>query len=129
MLFKNLGVVQKLELWGDWERHGSNYTKHLQPRSNMLTIGEVVIKDSDRSPLPELDDDSASWLCGRMAFVKRSKPHHYKVLREFYVLNLSSVRMAAFNKTNRHNVMSLVRLAEGYCEAVLDENTGCTLIQ
>jgi hypothetical protein len=119
-MIKTRTVTEWLELWGDWEGYGRDYTKHLQPRSNMLTIGEVVIKDSDRAPLPELTDDAALWVCGRMAFIKREKPHHYKVLREYYVLRLSSVKMAAFNKCSRHNIASLLSAAEGYAECILE---------
>lgn len=120
MLNKNRSVTDILFLWGDWEREGSNYTKHLQPRSNMLTISAVVVNDSDRPPSPELDDDCAMWVCKRMAHVKREKPHHYKILKEHYVLRLSSVRIAKFNKVNRHQVSGMLHLAEGYCEAVFE---------
>ena len=106
---KNLSVQKKLELWGDWEARGRNYAGHLELRTH-----------SGGGALPALSDENAKILCDRMAIVKRKKSDHYKILDEYYVLKLSSVRLATVNKTNRHAAMELVRAAEGYCEAVFD---------
>ena len=110
MLSNKLNVTDLLVLWGDWEARGRNYAGHLELRTR-----------SGGGALPALSDENAKILCDRMAIVKRKKSHHYKILDEYYVLKLSSVRLATVNKTNRHRAMELVRVAEGYCEAVFDE--------
>ncbi len=108
---KKRDVVEWLELWGEWERRGGNFVRHLQPKSPMLTIGAVVVRD-DSPPAPELNDDEARWICGKLLVVKRSRPSHYAILKQVHVHQLSIVRIASLNKTSRN------RASESYKEAL-----------
>jgi len=119
-MIKKRCVTEWLELWGEWERCGSNYLKHLQPHSNMLAVDMVAVYE-DTPPPPELNDDDARIICEQMAALKRKTPRHFRLLKQYYVLRLSTTRMAAFNKTTRDDLRLSLAKAEGYCEDFLSE--------
>lgn len=116
---KKRNVFEWLELWGEWERLGGNYTKHLRAKSQMLSVGAVVVRH-DSLPPPQLNDDDALWICDKLAFVKRERPHHYKILKQVHVNQMSMVRVAAFNKTSRNKASEDYKYALGYFEAALE---------
>lgn len=112
------GIVEILELWGEWERSGRNYTKHLQPKSGLLMIDVVVVRE-DEPPLPTLDDDEAALICRKMAIIKTQSPYNYRVLKMRYMNCLSIPRLTTYLKVGRPKCYELLTLAEFYAEEVI----------
>ncbi len=111
-------VQERLKLWGEWERIGSNYTKHLQPKSPMLTIDAVVVRDDYSAP-PELNDDEARFICGVMAQIKLASPYNYRVLKLRYLNDLSIPRLKTFLKVGQDKCYELLSVAEIYADEIL----------
>ena len=117
-MIKGLSIQKRLELWGEWERHGRNYTAHLQPKSCLEHSGVLVLKD-DRPPLPELSDDDAAWFCAIMANVKTCSPYNYRVLKLRYMNDFSIVRVKTFLKVGQDRCYELISIAEFYVEQLI----------
>lgn len=115
---KKRNIQEWLDLWGEWERVGSNYTKHLQPKSCMLSLDAVVVR-LDFSPEPDLSDDEARFICGVMAQVKTLSPYNYRVLKLRYLSGLSIPRLSAFLKVGRPKCYELLGAAEIYADETL----------
>lgn len=115
---KQRSIQEWLDLWGEWERVGSNYTKHLQPKSCMLSLDAVVVR-LDFSPEPELADDEARFICGVMAHIKSSSPYNYRVLKLRYLSGLSMPRLKAFLKVGQDKCYELLGAAEIYADEVM----------
>lgn len=116
---KKRDVQEWLDLWGEWERVGSNYTKHLQPKSPMLSLDAVVVR-VDFAWSPALSEDDARFICSVMAQVKTLSPYNYRVLKLRYLSGLSMPRMKAFLKVGQDKCYELLGAAEMYAEEALE---------
>lgn len=116
---KKRNIQEWLDLWGEWERVGSNYTKHLQPKSCMLSLGGAVVVRIDAPPPPELSDDDARFICFIMAQIKSESPYNYRVLKLRYLSGLSIPRLRAFLKVGQDKCYELLNAAEMYADEAL----------
>lgn len=112
-------IQEWLDLWGEWERAGSNYTKHLQPKSCMLSLGGAVVVRIDAPPPPNLSDDDARFICSVMAKIKSESPYNYRVLRLRYLNGLSVPRLKAFLKVGQDKCYELLGAAELLAEETI----------
>lgn len=101
-----------LECWGEWERYQRDYLKPLRYKSAMLSIDALAVK-TEKSFLPELNDDEAKWVCDALAAVLRDHTPQFNLLKDYYVLNLSTTRMAHDAKTTRDYIRLQISAAEG----------------
>jgi hypothetical protein len=101
-------IVEILELWGEWERVGRNYTKHLQPQSER-SLGFP----------PQLNDDEAVIICRKMAIIKTQSPYNYRILKMRYMNECSIVRMKTYLKVGQDRCYELIAVAEFYAEEVI----------
>lgn len=112
-------VHEWLALWGEWERNGRAYLKHLQPVSPMGIFMDSVLP-TEKGFAPSLDDEGALWFCRLMSRLKQTRRLHYDVLYCVHVRLLSMREVSEKLHINRHKSAGVYERAMGWVDGQLD---------
>ena len=108
-----------LDAWGEWERCGSGFLKHLEAKSSMQLCMDSVLPVW-RSFGPSMSDDEALGLGRVLVSLKSVDKQMYWVLFAVHVLQWSMRAISKHLEDNRHNIESLYHRAVGWVEGNLN---------
>jgi hypothetical protein len=112
-------VFELLKMWGEWERNGSGFLKHLQAKSPTAICMASVLA-CGQSCAAGMSDDEALAFGGLLLQLKRLRRQQYEILFLVHVRNCSMREVALMLRISRIEAPKIYERALGWLEGNLD---------